>query len=180
MAISLKDQLLKAGLANKKQAKQVELEQRKQAKQKKTATDSDDIKLQAQAARQAKLERDRELNARQQEEQAQRARLAEARQLIEQHRIALPSSGDQYCHFGSSEQSKQLRVNAELARQILSGQVCLLWVDQQYLLLPSAVAERILERDPSAENLPVQDRRAQIAAEEAAYADYAIPDDLDW
>ena len=64
MAGSLQDQLLKAGVANKNQAKKVSIEKRKQKKQAPTALAAEKAARQAELeqARKAKAEKDRALN----------------------------------------------------------------------------------------------------------------------
>ena len=79
MSLSLRDQLLKAGLVNEKQAKQAGKQKQKQQRlEKKGQIEVDDS--QQQAALQAKAEkvaRDQELNRQQQEKAEQKARAAQ-------------------------------------------------------------------------------------------------------
>jgi len=182
MAGSLKDQLFKAGLASKKQVKQVELDQRKQSKQGKKSKAQDDNHTAAaiEAARLEKQQKDRALNEARQLEQAQRAAQAEIRQLVEQHRIALPAQGDIRYQFLSLGKVKQLWINAELQRQLANKTLVLVCVNNRFELVPQAIGERIIQRDPDAVIQEDTERRDKIAAEEAEYAEYQIPDDLDW
>ena len=85
MSLSLRDQLLKAGLVNEKQAKQAGKQQQKQQRlvkkgQAEQDTSQRDAALKAHAE---KLARDQELNRQQQEKAEQKARTAQVKQLIE-------------------------------------------------------------------------------------------------
>ena len=85
MSLSLRDQLLKAGLVNEKQAKQAGKQKQKQQRlEKKNQVEVDDSQkqaaLQAMAEKQA---RDQELNRQQQEKVQQKAIAAQIKQLIQ-------------------------------------------------------------------------------------------------
>ena len=179
MAGSLKDQLFKAGIASKKQIKQVELEKRKQSKQG-SKPDNDQHAASVEAARQEKLQKDRALNQARKQAQAQRAGQAEIRQLVDQHRIRLPKDGDIRYYFISQGKVKQLWINADLQRQLASRRIALVCVDERFELVPYEIAERIIQRDPGAVIKEDTERRDKIAAEEAEYEQFQIPDDLDW
>ncbi|VTL97311.1 nucleoprotein/polynucleotide-associated enzyme [Pseudomonas aeruginosa] len=76
MSMSLRDQLLKAGLVNEKQAKQATKQKQKQQRlEHKNQVDKDDSqRLAAEQARAEKLARDQELNRQQQEKAEKKAR----------------------------------------------------------------------------------------------------------
>src|SRR5512139_4294160 len=101
MNLSLREQLLKAGLVTEKQAKQAERatgdQRHRQAKggQRNPAPPPVPAKA-AQQALAAKLLRDQELNRKQQEKAERRARAAQLRQLVEQLRVPRPESDDYY------------------------------------------------------------------------------------
>jgi uncharacterized protein len=61
----------------------------------------------------------------------------------------------------------------------VAGSLRLVAVEQEFALVPAAIAERIILRDPSAV-VQNDDARRRMAAEEAEYADFPIPDDLHW
>ncbi|WP_409525639.1 DUF2058 family protein [Nitrincola sp. MINF-07-Sa-05] len=179
MAGSLKDQLLKAGIASKKQAKQVELEKRKHSKQKTTAQPAESS-ASLEAKRKEKVEKDRLLNEQRKQEQAQRAAQAEIKQLVQQHRITLPGNGEQRYNFIYDNLVKSIWINAELQAQLARKQLAVVAVNNKFELVPTEIAQRIILRDPSAVVTDEEERKQQIAAEEAEYAEYQIPDDLDW
>lgn len=180
MAGSLKDQLFKAGLASKKQVKKVELEQRKQTKQGKKQSSAETSTEAIEAARLQKLEKDRALNEAKQQAQQKKAAQAEIRQLVAQHRVALPTEGDIRYQFLSMGKVKQLWINADIQRQLTNRSLVLVCVDGRFELVPTPIGERIVLRDPNAVIKEDTEKREKIAAEEAEYAEYQIPDDLDW
>ena len=181
MAGSLKDQLFKAGLASKKQVKKVELDQRKVSKQGKKSSSKESSSTEAiEAARLLKIEKDRALNEARKQDQQKRAAQAEIRQLVQQHRIALPTEGDIRYQFLSQGKVKQIWINADIQRQLTNQTLALVCVDTRYELVPLAIGDRIVQRDSSAVIKEDTEKRDKIAAEEAEYAEFQIPDDLDW
>lgn len=178
MAGSLQDQLLKAGLASKKQVKQAKEHKRKQAKQKRSGQADEERRQDAlETARREKAERDRELNRQRQQEQARKAAQAEVRQLIEAHRVALPANGELRYHFAHDNRIHHLYVDQKLIDRLARGQLRIACLDEGYQLIPAEVAQRIEQRlEGVVLPRPVED----TPAEDDPYADYPIPDDLMW
>lgn len=181
MAGSLQDQLLNAGLANKKQAKQAKDHKRKQSKQKRagqTTVDEDRQRREAvEAARLEKLERDRELNRQRQHEQAQKAAQAEIRQLIETHRLPLSDRAELRYNFVHGTTIRHLYLDQKQVDQLARGQLRIAVLDNRYHLIPSDIVERIEARVTDVVlPRPVDD----TPDPDDPYADYAIPDDLMW
>ncbi|MBR9830453.1 MAG: DUF2058 domain-containing protein [Oceanospirillales bacterium] len=180
MAGSLQDQLLKSGLANKKQAKQANEHKRKKAKQKKAGTAVDDKQAQQaalEAARQEKAAHDRELNLQRQQEQAQKAALAEARQLIEAHRLRLPQKAETRYNFAHGSTIHHLYLDQKLIDQLARGQLRIAFMDASYHLVPAEIVDRVEKRQPDMIlPRPVDD----TPDADDPYADFAIPDDLMW
>lgn len=180
MAGSLQDQLLNSGLANKKQAKQANEHKRKKAKQKKAGKAVDDKQQQQaalEAARQEKAARDRELNLKRQQEQAQKAALAEIRQLIDAHRLALPRDAELRYNFAHGSKIHHLYLDQKLIDQLARGQLRIAFLDGSYHLVPVDIVERIEQRQSDV-ILPRPTDETPDADD--PYADYAIPDDLMW
>ncbi len=182
MAGSLKDQLLKAGIASKKQAKEIELEKRKKHKQGKPALSQEDRERAAaiEAARLEKIEKDRRLNEERRQQQTERSTRAEIRQLADQHRVMPPRNADVRYNFVWDGKVRSLWVDADLHRQLAAGTLSLVAVEREFALVPAAIAERIIVRDPAAVVRNDDASQRQIAAEEAEYAEFPIPDDLHW
>ncbi|KAA0874198.1 DUF2058 family protein [Nitrincola tapanii] len=180
MAGSLKDQLLKAGVASKQQAKKAQLDKRKQAKQKQIDPQQQAAAAAVEAARLAKAEKDRALNEARQAEQLERAKMAEIRQLAEQHQVTLPKQGEVKYNFVYENNVKSLWIDKSLQQQLSRQQLKIVALEGRFYLVPSDIADRILARNPKALVQDEAEHKARIAAEEAEYAGYEIPDDLDW
>ncbi len=182
MAGSLKDQLLKAGVASKKQAKDIELEKRRKRKQGNHQASREDQERAAaiEAARLQKIEKDRALNAQRKEAQTRRAVQAEIRQLAEQHGVQPPANADIRYQFVWNGKVRSLWVDADLQGRLAAGTLGLVVIDKDFVLVPAAVAERIGQRDPAAMVGNDDTGTRTTPAEEAEYADFPIPDDLHW
>lgn len=177
---SLQDQLLKAGLIDKKQAKQVNKEKRKQDNVARRSADGavDEVKVQAELTRQQKVERDRELNRKRDEELQQKAVAAQIRQLIENHRQP-KGDGEQEFHFTDSKFIKKIRVSGLVLQQINRGQLVVARLGDNYELVPKVVADKIAQRDEKA-IIPLAKPVETSVDEDDPYKDYVIPDDLMW
>jgi hypothetical protein len=172
--MSLREQLLAAGLGTKKQAKQAEHQQRQQAKNKEL---EEQRKLEVQRAQAAKKARDEELNKQRELQAERKARAAQIKQLIEQHRLP-KLEADEYYNFIDRGKVRRMSVDGERRAQIMSGVIVIVRFEGKYDVVPAEIAERIKERD----------ERAVIAfkAEESKpdendpYKDFVVPDDLTW
>lgn len=173
--MSLKDQLMKAGLANAKKVRRAEHEKRQMAKDPNAETAD---KLAAKTLAE-KAERDRELNRLQQEEKDRRAVAAQVRQLIEAHRIAR-DGGDVPYQFTDDKKIKKLYVRPAQQTQLASGQIAVVRLGEGYELVPTVVAEKVRQRDEAAVVLLNTRKPVQAGDEEDPYAAYQIPDDLMW
>lgn len=179
MAVSLKDQLLKAGLADAKRGRQAEHAKRQQAKGR---TDGDSATELARKVRTEQAEKDREANRLLVLQQEQKAVSAQIRQLIEAHRLPRADSELSY-QFTDERKVKKLVVTEPQQYQLIHGQIAIARLDERYELVPTVVAEKIRQRDASF--IIVLNERAQRAPEDQVvaddpYADYPIPDDLMW
>jgi hypothetical protein len=185
MSMSLREQLLKAGLVTEKQVKQADQSQRHQQKQQpkrgKNAP-APELTPAAKQAQAAKAARDAELNRRQQEKAEAKARTAALRQLIEQHRVPRVESDDYY-NFVDGAKIRRIAVDADQRRRILAGDLVIVRCEGRYNLVPADAAARIRERDERAVLPPPAATTATAADEPAAddpYKDFVVPDDLTW
>jgi uncharacterized protein len=185
MSMSLREQLLKAGLVTEKQVKQADQSQRHQQKQQpKRGKNAPPPELTpaAKQAQAAKAARDSELNRRQQEKVEARARTAALRQLIEQHRVPRVESDDYY-NFVDGAKIRRIAVDADQRRRILNGDLVIVRCEGRYNLVPAEAAARIRERDERAV-LPPPTATTTTAADAPAaddpYKDFVVPDDLTW
>jgi uncharacterized protein YaiL (DUF2058 family) len=179
MSMSLRDQLLQAGLITKKQAQDAGKQQHQQRKhqqhqQPKSAQPAKPVESPEQARkRAADQERDRKL----QEKAAQKARRAEIKQLVEQNKLPKVQGDDLY-NFLDGRNIRRIPVNPEMRQHLGAGELYVVRNDGRYEVVPAAIAERIRERDersvmppPAAETRP---------DENDPYKDYVVPDDLIW
>ena len=193
MSMSLREQLLKAGLVTEKQARQAEKQQYQGSKQKvgKKAPPRE-LTPAAKQAQAAKAARDQELNRRQQEKAAAKARISQLKQLIEQNRVPRVESDDWY-NFVVDGKIRRIMVDVPLRERLVRGELAIVRCDGHYDLVPVASLDRIRERDPAAV-VHLVDRPERpgaagatgdtgSAADSAAddpYKDFVVPDDLTW
>ncbi len=182
MSGSLQDQLLKAGLADAQKAKSISKEKRKKDKVAKHLRGevNSDVQAAVREAAEAKAARDKALNAAQNAAALRKAINAQIKQLIEQHRESRGAGKDAF-NFTDGKKIKKLYVDAGQRRRLVAGLLKIVKQGDQYELLPAPIADKIAQRDPTR----IIDCRAsgepELTTEEKEwYADFEIPDDLDW
>lgn len=181
MGLSLREQLLNAGLIDEnklKQAKQAQHHQRReQARRPPGASDP-----RAEAAKQAAAEkaaRDAELNRQKDEQAARKARKAEVKQLVAQHRLPKVDSEELY-NFIDGKRIRRLPVDKALREKLIGGKVVIVRSEGRYEFVPAEIAKRIGERDPHAVIAHVKSESASEPVADDPYKDYVVPDDLMW
>lgn len=180
---SLQDQLLKAGIVDKKKAKQIKQEQRKATKSRpKGQVQVDENKEQAKRVLAEKTERDRQLNKQQQDEAEKKAIQAQIIQLIKMNRVDR-KRGDVAHQFTDGTKIKKLYMTQQLQNDLIKGRLAIARLGGSYELLPSTAAEKIMQRD--AQVIVLLNRNDGAGVDESKdeddpYADYQIPDDLMW
>ncbi|RRV06934.1 DUF2058 domain-containing protein [Pseudomonas sp. v388] len=179
MSISLRDQLLKAGLVNQKQAKQVSKEKQKEQRlvHKGQAQADDSQKRAAQEAMAEKARRDQELNRQQQEKVEQKARAAQIKQLIEVSRLPKLTTEDYY-NFVDDKKVKRISVNALVRNKLSSGSLAIVHHGGGYEIIPREAALKIQERDPR--RIVLLNTPTEAPDADDPYAAYQVPDDLMW
>jgi uncharacterized protein YaiL (DUF2058 family) len=179
MSISLRDQLLKAGLVSQKQAKQVGKDQQKQKRLEHKGQIAVD-NSQQQAALQAKaekVERDQLLNRQQQEKVEQKARAAQIKQLIEIARLPKLTTEDYY-NFVDDKKVKRLSVNKLMRDKLSHGSLAIVQHGGGYEVIPREAALKIQERDPR--RVVLLNTPTEAPDADDPYAAYQVPDDLMW
>jgi uncharacterized protein YaiL (DUF2058 family) len=186
MSMSLRDQLLKAGLVSEQQAKEAERQagqqqrqrQKQQPKEKRAAVSA--AELAARQAQAAKTARDQELARRHNAQSDAKARLAQIDQLIEQHRLPRSPSEERY-NFTDGGKIRRIPADAALRARIIHGELAVVRGGGTYELVPVEVAGRIRERDERAVIvwLAAAPQGAAPAAEDP-YKGFEVPDDLMW
>lgn len=179
MSLSLRDQLLKAGLVNEKQAKQVgKAKQKEQRLVHKGQIEADDSqKRAAQDAMAEKARRDQELNRQQQEKVEAKARAAQIKQLIEVSRLPKLTTEDYY-NFVDDKKVKRIPVNTLVRNKLSSGSLAIVHHGGGYEIIPREPALKIQERDPR--RIVLLNTPTEAPDADDPYAAYQIPDDLMW
>jgi uncharacterized protein YaiL (DUF2058 family) len=178
MSMSLRDQLIQAGLGTKKQAKEAEQAQRRPPSRNQPPPSSP-AKLAADKAAAAKAARDQELNRKQQEKAAAKARRAEAKQLIEQHRLP-PVESDEYFNFADGNRLARVPVTRDMREQLVKGSLAIVRYEGHYAVIPESAVARIHERDEHAVVARASGPAGKDPGGEDPYKDFAVPDDLVW
>jgi len=184
MSNSLRDQLIKAGLANEKQlkqAKQQDFQQHKQANRQKKQGGGGKVQSEAAqaaaAAAAAKRARDQELSRKAHQEQEQRAREAQARDLVVKSEITRPQSDkDIAFHFTQEGKVKHVYVNPDIHKQLTAGKLAICRTRGRFRVVPTEIAEKVRPIAPYLVIFIASDQ----PAEDPAYLEHPIPDDLMW
>ncbi len=152
MGLSLQEQLLKAGLVDKKQVKKADHEKRVKNKQKRKAGDSfedrDKLRLQQQQAERAK--QDQKLNAERDQQIQRKADQAAAQQLIAANRSAVEEGEVSYHYVGADGKIKRILVNQDIADRLANGRLGLALHNLEIVLLTSETVVKVLARDKGA------------------------------
>ncbi len=182
MAISLQEQLLKAGLVKEKQLKKSNSEKRKQVRQQQHSKAGvvDENKEVAIKALAEKAERDRALAREQNKVAETKAIAAQIRQIILMNRQP-KNNGDVAYNFVDDKKIKSMHVNVATVDHLARGRLAIVRLDDHYEIVPQAAALKIQLRDPSVVIVcNTQQQSADGTPEDDPYADYKVPDDLMW
>lgn len=174
---SLKDQLLKAGLAPKKPKQQPKKKKAPTAPKNKRAKVGE-ATLRAQRAMLAKAKKDKKLNEQRVKDAEKKAKIAEIKQLIDKSMLDR-KDGEVAYHFTYAKKVKKIYVTEEQQTLLSKGKIGIVTLgNDQYFLVPKDVAAKILQRE---QNFVVREKdQEKSSKEENEYADYQIPDDLNW
>lgn len=179
MSMSLRDQLLKAGLVNEKQAKQAVKQKQKQTRMEHRGQTEKDRsqELAVQQAQAEKLAKDQELNRAQEDKKKRKAEQAQIKQLIETSRLPRLTTEDYY-NFVDDKKVKRLSVNVMMRDKLSKGSLAIVRYEGRYEVVPRATAERIQERDPK--RVVLLNVQSGEPDPDDPYAAYQVPDDLMW
>jgi len=178
MALSLQEQLLKAGLVSSKQVKNTNKAKSKQQKMVRKGQAELDNSLHEQViARQtAKIEQDKKLNSEQQKKLEKKAIKAQIKQLITSAKLP-KLTGDDYYNFVDHKKIKRIVVNDVIREKLANGNLAIVQFSGGYEIVPREVAVKIAERSEHAV-VVLNDKTAENTDD--PYAKYKIPDDLMW
>ena len=177
--VSLQEQLLKAGLVDKKKVKQVNQDKSKQHKEV-LRTGVEKVNQSREAALEVQrqnAERARELNAQRDAAAAQKAILAQIAKLVQQNKQS-KGKGDVPYNFTFGTKIERIHVTAQIVEHLVAGRLVIVHMNGMFELVPRVIGEKIAQRDAS---IVVQiKKKVQEVEEDDPYADYKIPDDLMW
>ena len=178
MVMSLQDQLKKSGLVDDKKAKQLQRAKVKQEKlvRKNQAPGNEERKLELQRKKDAQAAKDRQLNLERNAAAQSKALKAQINQLVETHRVK--PEGDKKYGYVDEGKIKNLWVSQLQLEQLSKGSLCIVSHSSGAALVPRIVAEKIEQRNPVVVLHKVA--TSGEVAEDDLYAQYEIPDDLDW
>lgn len=185
---SLQDQLLNAGLIDKKKAKKITKASKKQKGQNLRNKEHNETEAQQKAKEelQQKKLRDQALNKQQKEAAEEKAIAAQVIQIITLNKID-KRGGDVEFNFSDKKKIKKILLSNKLVNLITRGVLCVARCGESYEVIPKPVADKIRERDMDAilvYNTPAKsgniEADSEALSDEEYYAKFEIPDDLMW
>ncbi len=176
--MSLQEQLKKSGLVDDKKAKQLQRAKIKEEKiARKNAGKSPNPKAQQlDLERAAQAEKDRLLNQEKNAAANLSALKSQIKQLIESNGIS--PDGDKKFGYVVEGKIKQIWLSQQQIDKLSHGELCLVQCSGPVTLVLKQVAEKIAQRYPSA--LLHKAENTSAKSDDDSYAQYKIPDDLDW
>lgn len=197
MSNSLRDQLVKAGLATSSQAKKAEKQSRAEQashRQRGKKKNSDTPAAEQPASPQdkakrlqaEKAKRDKQLARTRNDKYAQRALRAEIRQLLKEHdqRTKVTDEDAVAYNFVHGKKVKRIYVSNTQRELLSSGRLIVINNDGNYHFVSPEIAAKIEQRDPKriivAHKDAHQDSDKEKTADDEYYAKFEVPDDLDW
>ena len=202
MSNSLRDQLVKAGLATSSQAKKAEKQSRAEQASKRhrggkknrnapaaeKPDSAKDSSPQAKAKRlQAeKAKKDKQLAKSRNDKYAQRALRAEIKQILKEHDQRTKVTDDEAVpyNFVHGKRIKRVYVTAAQRDQLSSGRLIVINNDGNYHFVAPDIAAKIEQRDPKriivAHKDADKEQNKEKTADDEFYAKFEVPDDLDW
>lgn len=181
MSDSLRDQLLKTGLTTEQDIKRAKTQKHRQSRQHKGRKGAPPV--QSEAARQVaeaeaqKRARDRTLNRRHEDERRRQADEKAARGLVVANEIAHGKDSDLAFNFPHGTRIKKIHVSPEQQRQLAAGELAIARTRGRYRLIPREVADKVR---PMAPFLIAWIGEQSAEADDPAYQEHPIPDDLMW
>lgn len=184
MGLSLRDQLIQAGLLDQKKAKQAQQQQKRGADAAAAQEQRKREAQAAQAAQAAKAARDLELNREAQAKADKKARRAQVRQLVQQHQLPRPQDGEYFNfvfgEFADGKKIKRLLVTPATRTALVGGTLAIVRCDGNFAVVPAEIAQRIRALDETAAAAPQATAGGEAGQAEDPYKDYVVPDDIVW
>ena len=182
MAQSLRDQFLKMGLVDKKQATQAKKSTYKKNKEqdKGRMQGPDENKAHAQQALAEKKEQARIANLKLQEEARRKEEIAQIKQLISSNCLNLKDGAITYRFTDNSKVARIMLPTKETVDGLSQGRLAIIRDKGSYAVVPSTLIERIKGWRPEIIVLHNTSPQEAPADPDDPYAAYKIPDDLIW
>lgn len=199
MSESLRDQLVKAGLASASQARKAERQakaEKHSQKQPKTGKSGEQgkgsrrpdpnspaqVKERARKQQAEKRARDKLIAEAANEKAAAKALRAEVKQIIQQNdqRSKTRSDEDVPYNFVHNKKIKRIYVPPVQLDLLSRGKLVIVNNDGLYSLLTAEVAEQIRTRDPKRIITVHEEKAPEPGSDDEFYAKFQVPDDLDW
>jgi uncharacterized protein YaiL (DUF2058 family) len=177
--VSLQEQLMKAGLVDKKKVKAVNQEKTKQQKiERRTGVQSvNETREAVLEAQRQQAERARELNAQRDAAAAQKAVAAQIAQMVQQNRQP-KGNGDIAYNFTLGTKIERIHVSEKVRGHLVAGRLAIVAHQGGFELVPKVIADKIAERAPDSV-VRVNKPSTEVEADDP-YADFKIPDDFTW
>lgn len=178
---ALRQQLLKAGVVDRKQADKAARETRKEKKErrrkgKNAPAEAPESRARAERSRQEQQERDRELNRQREAEKRQRSAGAQIDDLLRQHALSMRDGSIPF-HFTYGSVIRKVEVTTGQQQQLATGRLAVVEHRHRFHLVPADVIPRLRQRNP---DLFVALVEAGGDETDDDYSDYPVPDDLQW
>ena len=156
--MSLRDELLKAGLVSSDKAKKLDSDGRKQDFQRKKgkaltseeAAQQAEVRKRAEAEAVRKREQDRQLNQAREAEKQRREQQARTRQLLDAHRLNDPKAESGY-NFQDGKHIRTVRVTSAQRKALATGRLAIVRGDRNEFdiaLLAREIAQKLVEFAP--------------------------------
>ena len=150
MGNPLQEQLLKAGLVDKKQVNKAKQEKRKKRKKKKGKPGNTAPQVnRTQQEQLRKAKENREQNTRQNARRQEAGIKAQVKQLVKDNRLDIKNGQDPY-YFAVGKKIKKVWVDKETADKLSAGRLAVVSMNDVFEVVPAKVAEQIRSRSPEA------------------------------
>jgi len=181
--VSLQEQLMKAGLVDKKKVKVANQEKSKQQKiERRTGVQSvNETKEAVLEAQRQQAERARALNAQRDAAAAAKAVEAQIAQMIQVNRQPKGKGNlDVAYNFTIGTKIERIHVSSMVRDHLVAGRLSIVAHGGGFELVPRVIADKIAERAPE-RVVRVNKAAEPVAADQDdPYKDFKIPDDFDW
>jgi uncharacterized protein YaiL (DUF2058 family) len=176
MGNSLQDQFLKAGLVDKKKLNKSKKEKHAQ---KTSGPKNNEIAEMAKQALAEKKRKDQQLNKKKIAQRQAKEATAQARQLVETHKITIEPGNVAY-NFKDENTVKKLHFTEKTVQSLANGKVGIVKLAGEYQLVPADIIYRIRKLNTKLVVLLNTPQEKNTKDTDDPYAEYEIPDDLMW